>query len=192
MDPIAPSTGVPYLPDGHCALPPEPRQPHPWTRALAFVLCYATLQALYVACAGTAVERFFLEDLGSRPVASLIGHALPDLGAHAVGPRVTAPGGGINISNGCEGIDIYVLLAAAFAVAPLAWRHRILGLALGLCLAFALNQARIATLFFAYRSNQAWFDRLHTTVAPVILVVVIALYFHAWLRHCRRPAQIAP
>lgn len=187
-----PSQGVPYLPDGYCASEPPPRPWPLWVRIALFLSCYAALQALYARCIGSAVEQFFLVDLGSRPAAILIDLLQPALDAQAIGSRVTAPGGGINIGNGCEGTDIYFLLFAAFASVSLSWRPRVVGFGLGLALAFVLNQARVVALFYAYRSDPAWFNLLHTTVAPVLLIVAIALYFHAWLRYCQRPAAIAP
>jgi exosortase/archaeosortase family protein len=179
------SNGVPYLPDGQGLGGPE-RRPWPaWLRAVIFATCYLALQFLYAQSIGTVVERFFLETAGSRPAAALIDLAQPGIQARAVGTRVTAPGGGINIGNGCEGTDLYFLLLAAFAAVALPWHRRLAGFGLGLALAFALNQARIVALFHAYRTDPSLFNLLHTTVAPVLLVIALVLYFHAWLRHCR-------
>jgi exosortase/archaeosortase family protein len=188
----ASSNGVPYLPDSYSVEEPA-SQPWPaWLRVAIFVACYALLQGFYAQCSGTAVEQFFLVNAGSQSAAAVMDALQPTLGAQAVGTRITAPGGGgINIGNGCEGTDIYFLLIAAFAAVTMSWRQRVAGLGLGLALAFILNQARIIALFHAYRSDHALFDMLHTTVAPVILIIAIALYFHAWLRFSQSPAKIA-
>jgi len=185
MDLPRSETGVPYMPDGY--LPGgEPARPWPgWVRVLVFVLCYLVLQGMYARSAGTAVERFFLVDTGSKPAASLINALQPGIGARAVESRIVAPGGGINIANGCEGTDIYFLLIAAFAAAALPWRQRAAGLALGLGLAFALNQGRIIALFHAFRNHRSLFELLHTTILPVLLVAAVGLYFHACLRFSR-------
>jgi exosortase/archaeosortase family protein len=188
----ASSNGVPYLPDGYSVGDPSPRPWPAWMRIFIFLVCYAALQGIYAQCTGTAVEQFFLVNAGSQSAAAVMGALQPALGAQAVGTRITASGGGgINIGNGCEGTDIYFLLVAAFAAVAMSWRQRILGLGLGLTLAFILNQARIIALFHAYRSDQALFDMLHTTLAPVLLIIAIALYFHAWLRYSQPPAKIA-
>jgi len=187
------SNGVPYLPDGQGLAAPPPRPWPAWVRVAIFVACYLSLQTFYGRSAGTAVEGLFLERLGSRPAAAVIDMMEPGLAVRAVGTRITAPaGGGINIANGCEGTDLYFLLVAAFAAVSLSWRRRGLGFGLGLLLAFVLNQARIVALFLAYRSDTALFDLLHTTVAPVLLVVALALYFHAWLHYSRSPEKAAP
>jgi len=184
------SNGVAYQPDGQ-GLPPAKPWPT-WVRITLFVVCYACLQALYGQCAGTGVERFFLQTIGSHPAAAVIDGLQPDLSARAIGTRIVAlSGGGINIANGCEGTDLYILLISAFACVALPWRARLLGLGLGLSLAFALNLTRIVVLFHAYRTDQAWFNTLHTIVAPVLLVLFILLYFHAWLHYCANPEKTA-
>ena len=191
MDIPRSETGVPYMPDGYQP-GGEPARPWPgWVRVVIFVLCYAVLQGLYARSSGTAVERLFLEDLGSTPAAYLLGRMQPSLEVRAVGNQVKAPGGGISISNGCEGTDLYFLLVAAFAAAPLGLRMRLAGMGIGLAVAFALNQARIIALFHAFRSDRSLFDLLHTTIAPAILVFAIALYFHAWLRFSRPATKVA-
>ena len=182
MDLPRSENGVPYMPDGYTPGDEPPRPWPAWVRVAIFALCYLALQGLYARSTGTNIERFFLIDIGSKPAALLIATMHPEIQARVEGPRVLAPGGGINIANGCEGTDIYFLLVAAFAAAALSWRMRAAGLGLGLIIAFALNQARIVTLFHAFRADRSLFDLLHTTVTPVLLVVAIALYFHAWLR----------
>lgn len=176
--------GIAYLPDGHVL--DTPKRPRPaWWRAVLFVAVYLVLSSLYTQAAGTVVERFFVETLGSRPAASLVRWLTPEITALASGARIAAPGGGLNIRNGCEGVDLYILLIAAFTAAPLAWRPRALGLLLGMGLAALLNQVRILALFHAFRTDKALFDLLHTTALPIVLIVLLGLYFHVWLSRYR-------
>ncbi len=184
------SSGVPYLPDGYCDAEPPAKAMPAWLRTLLFVACYLLLQTLYAGAAGTAVEKIFLQDLGSKPAAQLIGVLAPSLDVRAEGTKVTAPGGGINIKNGCEGTDIYFLLVAAFTAVSLPLAARLRGLAIGFAVAFTLNQARITVLFFAFRADKSLFDMLHTSAAPVVLVVALALYFYAYLHHARSNAAL--
>lgn len=51
---------------------------------------------------------------------------------------------GINILNGCEGTEVFFLLASALLVAPpIAWRARLTGLLPGCLQVFALNRLTI-------------------------------------------------
>lgn len=148
---------------------------------LLFLTIFVALQALWAGARGSAVERLVIDTATVQPAAALIRLLTPEIKVNAIGARLSAPGGGINILNGCEGLETLFLLAAAFAVAELSWRRRIAGLALGAALVYLLNQARIVVLFYSYRTDQAVFDQLHGTVGPLILIVLVGLFFFAWL-----------
>jgi exosortase/archaeosortase family protein len=151
-------------------------------RLLAFACLFVVAQALYGAAAGGAFERLVIHDLTVRPAAWLIGVLDPAAGVRAEGASLKAPGGGLNVLNGCEGTDVAFLLASAMLVAPLAWAWRLAGVAVALALTFALNQARVLALFYALRADRAWFDALHGFVGPLLLVGAAAAFFAAWLR----------
>lgn len=113
-------------------------------------------------------------------------------GARAEGNALRGPHGGINVINGCEGVEAQFLLwsaCVASARRPVRpWRAAVLGSAL----LHAVNVARIAALFLAYRADPGLFDLLHASVMPVVLVLVAALCFIAWTgsnaRHMATPA----
>lgn len=176
-------TGVAYLPDGSIGAPPAPSPPRSMgATALLFAGVFLLLQWGWSACRNTWVERLVIHDATVAPAATLIRILSPEIPARAVAARIQAPGGGLNILNGCEGIEIMFLLIAAFAAVRLGWRRRLLGLAAGLALAYVLNQARILALFHAARADPALFDLLHTAVLPAAVVALMALYFHACLQ----------
>ena len=104
---------------------------------------------------------------------------------------IRAPGGGLNILNGCEGLEALFLLIAAFAVAPLTWQAKLLGAGLGVLVVFAVNQARILVLFYAYRADHALFDQLHSTVTPIAVVLLVSAYFYVWFNHAERRSSPA-
>lgn len=164
-------------------MPPEPpSRPRSlgWTSVL-FLAVFLVLHLLWVEARDTAVERLWIDQTTVKAAAALVSLISPELGAYPEGPRIRAPGGGINVLNGCEGTDVLFLLCAAFVAFPMAWRRRIPGLLCGLLLTFCLNEIRILALFYAARSDKGLFDLLHTTVAPVILIALITTYFYAWI-----------
>jgi exosortase family protein XrtM len=166
------------------AAPPTPAAPVTprWgLRVLAFLALFVALQAGYSSGRGGALERLVIDQATVRTAAVLIDTLSPELQVRADGPRLRASGGGLNVLNGCEGTDVAFLLVAALVVAPLPWRRRLAGLMLGLPLVFALNQLRVLALFYAFRSDRAWFDLLHGAVAPLLLVLAVGLFFIVWL-----------
>lgn len=148
-----------------------------------FLIAFAVLQGLWHASRGTGVERFAVDFMTVKSATAFINVLTPTVGALAAGSRIGAPGGGITISNGCEGTEALFLLMAAIIACPFAWRVRLLGALCGALLIFALNQIRILVLFYAYRYDQAWFNQLHHTIAPLFLIAAASLFFLAWTTH---------
>jgi exosortase/archaeosortase family protein len=157
-------------------------------RALLFLAVFFAFQFGWEALRGSALEYVVVHDATVRPAAWLVNRLTPTVHAQAFKFTLHAPGGGLNILNGCEGTEALFLLCAAFVVAPLQWRSRLPGLLLGVVVVFAVNQARILLLFYAYRSDHALFDPLHSTVTPIAMVLLVASYFYAWLFIARRHA----
>jgi exosortase/archaeosortase family protein len=156
-------------------------------RGVMFITAFFALQSFWGQARGTAVERLLIDRVTVGSAATLVNLITPHVQAQADGTRIRAAGGGLNILNGCEGVEVLFLLAAAFAAAPVPGRRRWLGLASGTLFVFALNQVRILALFYAYRSDKALFDLLHGTVAPVALIALTAMFFLFWT-HERRLA----
>ncbi len=152
-------------------------------RSAAFIGVFMLLQAAWEAARGSWIERLWVNELTVRSAAWLINGLTPQANASPQGTRIVAPGGGLNVLFGCEGTDVVFMLTAALVVFALPWRSRLLGLAAGLLWVFVLNQWRIVALFYSFRTDRELFDLLHTTAAPLLMIVLTGLFFHLWLRH---------
>lgn len=184
------SNGVPCLPDGAIGSPRPPRPPRPlWLTVTFFLGAFALLQGGWSEARGTWIERLVIDRMTVKTAASLINALDPAIGVQAVGSRLKAAGGGLNILNGCEGTEVVFLLASAMLVAPIAWRARLLGLVAGSLLVFVLNQGRVLALFHAFRFDRGLFDTLHGLIAPLLLILAAGAFFVVWLnRHGPRSA----
>lgn len=175
--------------------PPEsPSQPKPWPfwlQIAVFSLVFFALQGGWSYARGTAVEHIAVDMATVKPAAWLLNTLSPDLMVEAVGARLRAPGGGINILNGCEGFEIAFLLIAALVIMPMTARHRLMGLLLGIPFVWSLNQIRIIGLFLANRADKELFALLHGTVAPLLLVVIVAVAF-VWFTAALKPIRTLP
>ena len=49
-----------------------------------------------------------------------------------------------------------------------------------------VNQLRVLVLFYAYRADHALFDPLHAIVTPIAVVLLVCVYFYAWLSYSSR------
>jgi exosortase/archaeosortase family protein len=179
-------TGIAYLPDGIVDRP-ERRPPRPARHPIfLFLAVFALLQWGWNSARGTWIERLVIDQATAVPAALLVRTLTPEISARASGPSIKAPGGGLNILNGCEGIEVMFLLIAAFAAIRMPWRSGLLALGAGLGWVFLLNQARILALFYTFRADRGWFDILHTAVLPAALVALTAGYFYVSLHTLRR------
>lgn len=176
------SAGVSYCPDGAIDTLAPPRPPRRlWLTAVFFLGSFMLLQWAWSEARGTWVERLVIDQMTVKTAAWLIDTLDPAIGVQAVGSRLKAAGGGLNILNGCEGTEVAFLLACAMLVAPMAWRARLLGLAVGCLLVFVLNQGRVLALFYAFRADRTLFDALHGIIAPLLLILAASAFFLAWL-----------
>lgn len=177
------ANGIPYLPDGSLHVLDPSRKPRPlWLSALIFVGVFILLQWGWREARDSWLERLVIHEVTVKPAAVLVRLISPDVPAIAAGASIKAPGGGLNILNGCEGTEVMFLLAAAFAAVRLRLKEKVVGLALGLVLVFVLNQGRILALFYAYRADRGLFDVLHTLILPALLIALATLYVHVFLR----------
>ena len=158
-------------------------------RLAVFLGIFAALQGIYGAAKGGWFEHLVIDRLTVQSAALVIDYASPELGVEPSGSKLKAPGGGINVLNGCEGMDVVFLVTAAMLVAPISWRARLLGILCGTLVVLVLNQARVIALFYAFRSDRSLFDMLHGVVSPLLLIVAASGFFIAWLqRFARMPS----
>jgi exosortase family protein XrtM len=150
-------------------------------RVVVFALLFVALQLSWQSLRGTVIEHWLVHDATVVPAAYFVNELTPNVQARAVEFSLRAPGGGLNILNGCEGIEALFLLVAAFAIAPFTWRSKALGLLLGVVFVFVVNQLRILALFYAYRMDRTLFAPLHEMVAPMAVIVLVAGFFYYWL-----------
>lgn len=148
--------------------------------ALVFLACLTSLQWAWSQARGTAIEQVVIHRATVDTAVALIHALTPGIPAHAEGARIRAPGGGINVLNGCEGTELLFLLCAALLAYPMSWRWRWLGMTSGTVLVFTLNQIRLLLLFYSYRADRAVFDQLHGLLIPLALMMAI-LSFTGWL-----------
>jgi exosortase/archaeosortase family protein len=158
-------------------------------RVIFFVALYAVMQFGWSSARDTWLERITIDEMTVKPAAWLINHITPEVMVQAAGTRLKAVGGGINILNGCEGLDVVFLLAAALLVAQLDMKWRLLGIGIGSIAMLSCNQLRILVMFYANRFDKAWFELFHGIIAPIALILIAAGFFMFWLEHFGRQSK---
>jgi exosortase/archaeosortase family protein len=145
-----------------------------------FVLIFALLWAAFEASRGTAFERVLVEDGILKPAVALIRLARSDEAVQLSGRSIVSPNSRLNVTRGCEGVEIFLILTAAVIAFPAGWRARLQGLAVGFVLAYLLSIARLFALHFTLRYAPGAWEALHGLVLPLAPIILIALYFLHW------------
>lgn len=148
-----------------------------------FLALFFCMQTLYQTSHGTAFEHLWIDNMTVLPSASLIAWLTPNEGVIAQGHRLLSPYVRLSVLNGCEGTEVTLLLTAALLALRLGWRHKLLGIIIGGLLVYTVNQLRIVTLYYCLRFDRSLFDTLHGTVAPLVVILIAALFFIYWTSH---------
>lgn len=141
-----------------------------WRPIVAFLLLAAAFNWAWQQAAGTRLERLVIETITVGSAARVVETLAPEAHPKVDGKRIAIDGASVNVLNGCDGTEIWTLLAAAIVVCPLSFAGRAIGLVLGTGWVFALNQCRLIALLFTLRDHRAWFEQIHGLVGPLVLI----------------------
>jgi exosortase H (IPTLxxWG-CTERM-specific) len=93
---------------------------------------------------------------------------------------------GVNINNGCNGVEAMLILLASIVAFPATLRARITGLLLGALAVQILNAIRIVTLYLLGAYQPRLFDMFHTAVWQIVIILSAIGFFLVW------SARVAP
>ena len=95
----------------------------------------------------------------------------------------TRNGFAIEIRPGCNGVEAMIILASAILAYPSTWRHKAVGLSLGMVAIQALNVVRIISLFYLGQWSETLFQWFHLYIWQALLVLDALLVWLVWLRY---------
>ena len=112
---------------------------------------------------------------GSGAILNVIGQ-----GVKVDGTVIASPRFGVNINNGCNGVEAMLILLASIAAFPATMRARAGGLLLGALAVQAINAVRIVTLYLLGAYQPRLFDMFHTAVWQIVIILVAIGFFLIW------------
>ena len=121
-------------------------------------------------------------------IASVSGKLLNLLGerTEVVGTELRSSSFGVNIENGCNGVETALLFGAAVLAFPARWTHRLLGLVVGFLAIQVLNLFRVITLFWIGLHRPALFSSSHTVIWQSVVVLFGVVLFLIWASREKR------
>ena len=116
---------------------------------------------------------------------NLIGQGIEMHGTVIRNPRF-----GVNIKNGCNGVETMIIFLAAVLAFPASWKSRGIGLALGLIAIQLVNLIRVVALFLTGVYFPKFFDSSHTVVWQTIVILFGVLLWVFWANRFTSPAPV--
>ena len=144
---------------------------YPWFLA-KFAALFFSLQIAVLQIEGTAMQRLLVDQATVAVAAFTLSKLFSDDQVSSQGPTVSSNRVRLNVLRGCEGWELFCLMAAAVLCLPIRWPARLRTLLLGLAVAYALNQMRIILLYWTVRDATALFDLVHGYLAPTLLLLI--------------------
>jgi exosortase H (IPTLxxWG-CTERM-specific) len=125
----------------------------------------------------------------SRMLVRVSHSALQTFGGHArvEGAILRAPSGfAVEMRDGCNAINVTLLLWSAVLAFPAPWKMKALGLAAGSIIIQILNIIRFISLFYIGQYSTTWFDFAHEYLWESLLVLDTMVVFWLWVNRVSR------
>lgn len=98
------------------------------------------------------------------------------------GAVIRAPGGfAIEMKDGCNAVNVTILLWAAVIAFPAGWRMKLFGAAGGMLAIQAVNIVRFISLFYLGQYSVKWFDFAHSYLWESLIVLDTMVIFWFWV-----------
>jgi exosortase H (IPTLxxWG-CTERM-specific) len=94
----------------------------------------------------------------------------------------TANGFAVSIEAGCNGIEAAIILIAAMLAFPAPWKHRLIGILVGLFAVQVLNIVRVISLFYLGQWNMNAFEWAHLYLWQALIMFDVLIVWLIWIR----------
>ncbi len=92
----------------------------------------------------------------------------------------------VSIEAGCNGVEATIVLLAAILAYPAPWRHKAIGLVLGIVAVQLLNVVRVISLFYIGQWNRDAFEWAHLYVWQALIMLDVLIVWLIWVRRVPR------
>ncbi len=94
----------------------------------------------------------------------------------------TTNGFAVSIEAGCNGIEAAIVLIAAMLAFPAPWKHRVVGILVGLFAVQSLNIVRVISLFYLGQWNMDAFNWAHLYLWQALIMLDVLIVWLVWIR----------
>lgn len=94
----------------------------------------------------------------------------------------TTNGFAVSIEAGCNGIEAAIVLIAAMLAFPAPWKHRVVGILVGLFAVQSLNIVRVISLFYLGQWDMDAFNWAHLYLWQALIMLDVLIVWLVWIR----------
>jgi exosortase H (IPTLxxWG-CTERM-specific) len=95
----------------------------------------------------------------------------------------------MQISNGCNGLNVVILLWSALLAWPAPLIGKLKGMLAGLLIVETANVARIIALFYFGQWSATWFEWMHVYIGEILIMILGLAVFAGWIRQTQAIAD---
>ena len=119
-----------------------------------------------------------------------ISHSLIQMcGGHATRDAAilrASAGFAVEMRDGCNAINVTILLWSAILAFPSSWKMKAIGLAAGSLIIQVINIFRFITLFYLGQYSMTWFDFAHSYLWESLIMLDTMVVFWYWVNRVLR------
>ena len=155
-----------------------------------FAVCFLTGYALLLTPPVRVADLHF-----SRMLVQVSHLLIRCFGGHAAARGTvleTATGNfAVEMQDGCNGVNVTILLWSAILAFPASWKKKGLGLTAGTLLILALNTVRFISLFYLGQYSWSWFEFAHVYLWESLLMLDTLFIFGVWVHRVSGPRIVS-
>ena len=163
-------------------------QIRPLRFALVFTCCFLIGIGLLLTPPVQVADKAFsaaLVKVSHVLVTTFGGHATRDAAI------LRAPSGfAVEMRDGCNAVNVTILLWSAVLAFPASWKLRLLGLAAGSAVIQVVNILRFISLFYLGQYSMTWFDFAHAYLWETLIVLDTMVVFWYWVTRVLRAGTL--
>ena len=107
------------------------------------------------------------------------------------GAILRSPGGfAVEMRDGCNAVNVTILLCSAVLAFPASWRMKAAGLLAGIAIIQVVNIFRFITLFYLGQYSMTWFDFAHAYLWESLIMLDTMVVFWFWVTRVLRAGAV--
>ena len=93
-----------------------------------------------------------------------------------------ATGFAVSIEAGCNGVEAAIILIAGMMAFPSRWKHKLVGIGIGIAAVQVVNLLRIISLYYLGKWNMTVFEFAHLYLWQALIMLDVLVVWMLWIR----------